>query len=107
MQPRYTVRLRDDRFQIFDRLKQQPVCFRDTLPEARHAERTLNDQCVLTLATKAQRMHDALDQLAGEIANSAVYDAPTAVLAFNAIDTFNREASVFSKARFYDIIKGA
>lgn len=61
----------------------------------------------LTTEEKAQRMHDALDQLAGEIAADAVYDAPTAIVAFNAIDKFNREASPESKARLYDLIKGA
>lgn len=61
----------------------------------------------LTTEEKAQRMHDALDQLAGEIAADAVYDAPTAIIAFNAIDRFNSEASEQSKARLYDIIKGA
>lgn len=60
----------------------------------------------LTTEQKAQRVHDALDQLAGEIAADAVIDAPTAVLAFNAIDRFNREASPESKARLYDLLKG-
>lgn len=60
----------------------------------------------LTTEEKAQRMYDALDQLAGEIAADAVLDAPTAIVAFNAIDKFNREASAESKARLYDIIKG-
>ena len=60
----------------------------------------------LTTEQKAQRVHDALDQLAGEIAADAVYDAPTAILAINAIDRFNREASHESKARLYDLLKG-
>lgn len=59
----------------------------------------------LTTEEKAQRMFDALDQLAGEIAADAVLDAPTAIVAFNTIDKFNREASEQSKARLYDIIK--
>ena len=61
----------------------------------------------LTTEQKAERVYDALDQLAGEIAADAVLDAPTAVAAFNAIDRFNREASPESKARLYDLLKGA
>lgn len=62
---------------------------------------------ILTTEQKAERVYDALDQLSAEIAADAAYDAPTAVLAFNAIDRFNREASSESKARLYDIIKEA
>lgn len=60
----------------------------------------------MTTEQKARRVERALDQLAGEIAADAVLDAPTAVLAFNAIDRFNREASPESKARLYDLLKG-
>lgn len=60
----------------------------------------------LTTEQKARRVERALDQLAGEIAADAVIDAPTAVLAFNAIDRFNLDASPESKARLYDLLKG-
>lgn len=60
----------------------------------------------LTTEQKADIVDNALDQLVGEIAADAAYDAHTAVRAFNAIDQYSREASEQSKARLYDIIKG-
>lgn len=61
----------------------------------------------LTALEKAERVRDALDQLAAEIAGDRSYDDATALLIFDAIDRFNLEASPKSKAHFYDIITGA
>ena len=60
----------------------------------------------MTTEQKAQRVYDALQQLAAEIAGDMTYDHPTALIAIGAIDQFNTEASPESKARLYDILKG-
>lgn len=53
---------------------------------------------------KAIKVSNALHQLADEIAQDAVIDAPSAVLAVNAIDRFISDASADSKARLYDLL---
>ena len=60
----------------------------------------------LTTEEKAQRMFDALDQLAAKISGDERYDDATALITCSALDTFNREASPESKARLYDLLKG-
>ena len=108
MQDRYIIRLREDRFVVFDRANQRNVCFRDTIPEARHVARSLNALGALTVEEKAESIADALDQLAIEIAKDKErYDDVAAVLSCHVIDCFNSGASTESKARLYDIIRGA
>ena len=62
----------------------------------------------MNIEYKAEHIDQALKQLAAEIAGDIkTYDTPTALLAVSAIDSFLRNAPAESKARLFDIVKGA